>query len=212
MRKLLTIVLLPLFMCSSLLAQRDDETNNELGLLLGAVMRPDTRAVGPVTGNIDVKAGLTYQANYARRIGSQPFMAFHLEFPFVATPSADVSSGIDAVPRNYASIFITPSLRLTFADKSAVRPWLSIGGGYGRFDESSTRVDQTENTGARGKNTGALQFGAGIDIRSPVRILLPFSFRGEVRDFYSGIPLLNVQTESDRQHNVIVSGGVVFHF
>lgn len=209
MRKVLIFALL---LSVSLSAAAQDDTKNELGLLLGAVLRPDANASAPITGRIDVRQGLTYQANYARKLGTTPGIAFHLEFPFVATPSADVSSTIGSVPRNYASIFVTPSLRFTFAPNSTVRPWTSIGGGYGRFDESSTRVDQTENTGARGKNTGALQFGGGVDIKSPFPVLVPFSFRGEVRDFYSSTPLLNVDLESDRQHNVIVSGGIVIHF
>ena len=209
MRKVLIFALL-LFVSLSAAAQ--DDTKNEIGLLLGAVLRPDANAVAPITGRIDVRQGLTYQANYARKLGATPGVAFHLEFPFVATPSADVSSTIGSVPRNYASIFVTPALRFTFAPESSVRPWLSVGGGYGRFDESSTRVDQAENTDARGKNTGALQVGGGVDIKSPFRVFLPFSFRGEVRDFYSSTPLLNVELESDRQHNVIVSGGIVIHF
>jgi hypothetical protein len=206
------VLIFALLLFGGLSAAAQDDKKNELGLLLGVVLRPYADAVGPTVGRIDVKRGLTYQANYARKLGTTSGLAFHLEFPFVATPSADVSSTIDAVPRNYASIFVTPSLRFTFAPDSTVRPWFSIGGGYGRFDESSTRVDQTENTGARGRNTGALQFGGGVDIKSPFRVLVPFSFRGEVRDFYSSTPLLNVDLESDRQHNVIVSGGIVIHF
>jgi len=190
---------------------QNDTSKNELGLLLGVVLRPAAHTV-PNIGNINVQSGLTFQATYARKLGSTPRFAVHLEFPFVATPSADVKSAINAVPRNYASIFLAPSLRLSFAPVAALHPWVSVGVGYGRFDESSTRIDQTENTGTRGKNTAALQIGGGLDVRSPVRVLLPLSFRVEVRDFYSGTPLLNVATESDRQHNVIVSGGVVFHF
>jgi hypothetical protein len=206
------VLIFALLLSVSLSAAAQDDTKNELGLLLGAVLRPDANAVAPVTGRIDVKQGLTYQANYARKLGSPSGIAFHLEFPFVATPSADVSSTIGSVPRNYASIFVTPAVRFTFAPDSTVRPWVSVGGGYGRFDESSTRVDQNENTGPRGKNTGALQFGGGVDIKSPFRVLVPFSFRGEVRDFYSSTPLLNIDLESDRQHNVIVSGGIIIHF
>jgi hypothetical protein len=36
--------------------------------------------------------------------------------------------------------------------------------------------------------------------------------RGEMRDFYSGHPQLNVLTANDRQHNIVVSGGFVVHF
>jgi hypothetical protein len=36
--------------------------------------------------------------------------------------------------------------------------------------------------------------------------------RGEVRDFYTGQPRLNIVRSESGQHNVIVSGGFVLRF
>jgi hypothetical protein len=33
-----------------------------------------------------------------------------------------------------------------------------------------------------------------------------------VRDFWSGVPQLNVDTGKSRQHNIFGGGGVVWHF
>jgi len=38
------------------------------------------------------------------------------------------------------------------------------------------------------------------------------SIRGEVRDFYSDLPPLNVRALRDRQHNALISGGIVLRF
>jgi hypothetical protein len=45
-----------------------------------------------------------------------------------------------------------------------------------------------------------------------VRLFNRFSLRGEVRDFWSGVPQLNVTTDNSRQHNIFVGGGLVWHF
>jgi hypothetical protein len=52
------------------------------------------------------------------------------------------------------------------------------------------------------------QVGAGLD----VKVFGHLSVRGEVRDFFSGIPQLNVDTGKSRQHNFFVGAGVVWHF
>lgn len=184
------------------------QSKNELGLQLGGEVSPDRAATG---ANIAVGTSLTYQATYARKL-SNGNTALYLEFPFVATPSRDVQSRIAIVPRNYASLFVTPAVRVMFATEGAISPWLSLGGGYGRYDESSTLLNGSANTRARGTNTGAAQFGAGVDLRTPVRLHFPIGVRAEVRDFYAGAPRLNVATDKNRQHNVIVSGGIVVHF
>src|SRR5438034_48603 len=64
------------------------------------------------------------------------------------------------------------------------------------------------NPGDTGTNTGVLQMGVGLD----VKILKTLSLRGQLRDFYSGVPQLNIDTGKSRQHNLFVGGGVVWHF
>jgi hypothetical protein len=53
-----------------------------------------------------------------------------------------------------------------------------------------------------------LQGGLGLD----VRIFGHFSLRGEAREFWSGVPQLNVNTGKSRQYNLFAGGGVVWHF
>jgi hypothetical protein len=55
---------------------------------------------------------------------------------------------------------------------------------------------------------GIFQAGLGLD----VKVLGRFSIRGAVRDFWSGVPQLDVNTGKSRQHNFLVAVGVVMHF
>jgi hypothetical protein len=97
---------------------------------------------------------------------------------------------------------------VNFFPGTAVSPWLSFGGGFGHFSESSTLVFGGANPGKTGTTTGVLQAGVGLD----VRIFGRFSLRGEARDFWSGIPQLNAITGNSRQRNIFVGGGIVWHF
>jgi len=179
---------------------------NEVGLLLGGIVTPDQGIVP--SGRLEIGAGYTFQATYARQLTKSEKIALYFEVPFLATPLVDVRSGDPAAPQNYASLFVTPGIRFKFRPDERVSPFSSIGGGYARFDESELRIDGAPNTGARGTNSGVLQLGGGVDYKVFSRI----SLRGEVRDFYSGKPQYNVTPEGSRQHNVVVSGGFVVHF
>ena len=203
-------VILFLTMVSSVLAA---EERNEIGLLLGAKFTPGQaiRSGAPAAA-IDIGKGLTLQATYARRLTPAKGAALYLEIPFVATPSTDVSSSNTTLPRNFANIFITPSLRVALAPGKKVTPWFSAGGGYGRYDESTSLISGAANPGRTGTTTGVLQFGGGVDLQTPIHILLPIGVRLEVRDFYAGKPNYNVATGGTGQHNVVASGGLVLKF
>jgi len=131
--------------------------------------------------------------------------------PALAIPLQDITSSNGIVPRNYDSFFVTPGLRVKLAPSQRVSPWLSAGGGYALFDESANRMDGTHNT-TRGTSGGALQFGGGVDIRTPIKVLFPIGLRAEVRDLYTAKPNYNVSTGGGFQHNVVLSGGIVLHF
>ena len=56
-------------------------------------------------------------------------------------------------------------------------------------------------------------FGAGVDVRTPIRVLFPISLRGEVRDYYSvSNPRFGTAVQGGGQHNVVASGGFVLSF
>ena len=103
--------------------------------------------------------------------------------PFVALPSQDVQSPSPNSPRNYASIFIPPGIRVTFVPTSAISPWASVGGGYARFAESTTLVTGAPNTFKTGTNKGALQFGGGVDFKTLSGFRSPLSYGARYATF-----------------------------
>jgi len=44
------------------------------------------------------------------------------------------------------------------------------------------------------------------------RLFRSIGLRGEIRDFFSGNPNLNVALSSITQHNIVAGGGVILHF
>lgn len=185
-------------------------SKNELGLLLGATVTPRENLTGQ-SSNIEFGSGMVFQATYARRLTDFRTAALYFEVPFVATPLVDLSSSNVAVPANYAYLFVTPGLRLKFKPNAPASPWISLGGGYGDFEESKQSQDGTAIPRIEASR-GTLQFGGGVDFRTPIRILFPIGVRAEVRDFYSGKPDFRINTPGGLQHNLVFSGGLVVHF
>lgn len=152
--------------------------------------------------------GLTFEINYARRVINGTFWSLSGEIPFVMNPDEDLHAAQNVVPESYSSIFLTPAARLNLFPQQAVSPWVSFGAGFGHFSESSKLEFGGPNPGKTGTTTSVLQAGVGLD----VRVFGRFSVRGEARDFWSGVPDLNVNTGKSRQHNIFVAGGIVWHF
>jgi hypothetical protein len=180
---------------------------SELSGLIGRTFISDQGIKGGTffDNNVHFGKGLTFEVNYARRLFGPGFASLSLEVPVVVNWDEDLASDAVQVPKSFKSYFVTPSARLNVFSNSAVSPWVSLGGGIGRFSESSAQVS---GAGKTGTTTGALQAGLGLD----VRLIGRFNLRGEVRDFWSGVPQLNVDTGKTRQHNVFVAGGIVWHF
>jgi len=181
---------------------------NELSGLIGRTFISDQGIIGGTffDNNVHFGNGLTFEANYARRVLEPGLASVSIEVPVVVNWDEDLASLAVQVPKNFKSYFVTPSARLNIFSNSAVSPWVSFGGGVGHFSESSTQVAGVSSK--TGTTTGVLQAGLGLD----VRVFGRFSMRGEFRDFWSGVPQLNVDTGKSRQHNFFVAGGLVWHF
>jgi len=102
---------------------------------------------------------------------------------------------------------VTPSVRMNIFSGESFTPWVSVGGGYGRFREAPVTLYENRNPSS-GSNTGVVQFGAGLD----VWVWHTWGGRFEARDFYSGAPALNVDTGRSRQHNYYLGVGVIHRF
>ena len=111
-----------------------------------------------------------------------------------------------------ATIFVVPSLRVEFAPNAVISPWVSGGFGYGISEGCEFFGNEVRNS-SRYQSTGASQFGAGVDARTPLRVWFPISLRGEVRDYCAATnPGFGTAVRGSGQNNLVVSGGMVLHF
>ncbi len=191
--------------------EQEKEHRNELSGIIGRTFTSDQRIQGAPAYDPDLRFsnGLSFEINYAQRFMARDHFSLTLEVPFVVNPDQDLHAAPpNRIPEKYASFFVTPALRLNVFPEQAISPWVSLGGGYGHFAASSTLLFGGHNSGQTGTNTGALQAGFGLD----VKIFHRFSLRGEGRDFWSGVPQLNVNTGKSRQHNIFAGLGIVWHF
>jgi opacity protein-like surface antigen len=152
--------------------------------------------------------GLAFALNYGFRWRDFHGLGLTAELPIAVALDTDLNTGQNLVPASYKAFFVTPSLRVHFFPNSAVTPWVSGGGGYVHFKQAGHLLYFGPNPGPTSTNTGAVQFGAGLDVWPWQRL----GFRLEARDFYSGHPDLNVDTGRSMQHNYYVGTGVLLRF
>lgn len=150
----------------------------------------------------------TIAFNYGRFLGTYKIFGFNAELPVAVYFRMDLNTYENQIPKDIGALFLTPSLRVSAFSANSVNPWVSVGGGYGRFRESSERNFYGPNPGQTGTNTGVVQFGAGLDVWFWRR----WGARFEVRDFYSGLPDYTVDTSNSRQHNYYVGAGIAHRF
>ncbi len=162
----------------------------DIGLLLGSTHATDERPV------LDFDHGTTYQATFAWRAWQTRSTRVSIEIPFIATPAFTVLTPGPSLPLEYASLSLTPGIRVTVAPR---------GAGYARYSESKLKADRTPNPEQRDTNTGAIGFGGGVDVCGFGWL----GFRGEVRDIYTGVRAFSLTTPGARVHNVVASGGLV---
>ena len=182
---LLTLISLPA------LAQK-----NELAIGAGGYFPVNLTGVGNAAA---------IEGSFAHRIASVPFLSAYIELPVVGTLNSAVRTFGLTSTASYSALFIAPGLRVKFAPGFPLSPWLATGGGLAHFSANSglRLLSGTDTT-----NTGVFDYGGGLDMK-----VAPYlSLRGEVRDFYSGGLGFNIANFNDRQHNIVVTGGLVLRF
>lgn len=189
------------------------EGKNEVGGAIGRIFISDQGITGATYFDpiIHSGMGLTVEGQYARRLFVAPAFSLSGEAVVVYNPDENLnagSTGNAVVPTHYQQLFFTPAARLNLFPATAVSPWLSFGGGFAHFSQSSTLDYGGPNPG---KNTtsGVLQAGLGLDVRAWRKL----SLRGQFRDFWSGEPDFPLApTGKTRQHNYFVALGAFWRF
>ena len=151
---------------------------------------------------------MAFQVNYGRRIVNGNTVAFYGEINFIASPLRDVSTGITTATQDFASLYVTPGIRVKFRPRSRISPYAVVGGGYADYEQSLTRLDGRPNQAPRELARGVFDFGAGVD----VHVWRFVALRGEARDFYTGAPNYNLASTSGGQHNVVATGAFVIRW
>jgi hypothetical protein len=194
----------------TLISVASAQERNELSGLIGRTFVSDQGVTGTSTPGalLTSGAGISVEGNYGRRLLDFGLVGLTGEVPFVVNFHENVHFDLNLVPKDYKSFFVTPSIRANLFPSNGLSPWVSAGGGFGYFKENSTLEFGGPNPGKTGTTTGIFQVGVGLDVKLFSRV----SVRGEARDFFTGIPQLNVDTGKSRQHNFFVGGGVVWHF
>lgn len=162
-----------------------------------------------ISGNpsIHFGDGLTYEGNFSHRFFYIGLAAISVEIPFVATPTEKVQfGGANVVPTDFSAYFITPAARVNLFPTTSFSPWVSIGGGYAHFNPSS-RLEFGGTNPSASTSGGVFEVGGGLD----VRIVGNFKLRGEIRDFNSSEPPINLK-KGDRYSHLFAGAGVVFAF
>lgn len=224
-----------LFLTLSLIAaaaEDPDNKKNELGLTIGAEVVPgrdfqNILVAAPAVARVGAKPGssVVFGFNYARRIKSAQKAALYLEVPIFAGPSHSIAYNFSPTPSfptpvstSLATLYVTPSLRVKFRPEGRVSPWLSAGGGYA-FYEASERLTllfgptpSVISNPRRNTHTGALQFGGGVDFKTPIKVVTPIHLRAEIRDFHTFESVNFGPGRAGSQDNLVFAGGIILKF
>ena len=196
-RSRFAVLLVFLFLASAVFAQ-----SNDIAVSFGGTFSPGaegpaqcevilTCPAGIVSRSVD--PGFSVEGTYAHRLANFRVASLHLELPFMFSPTRKS----EFLGPDFSTFFFTPSLRLKFLPSSGVSPFVSAGGGLGRFKEGSTS-----------DNHGAFQVVGGLDFKTRLPLL---GLRIEARDFATGAPSFSTLT-NNHLNNLFIGGGVTLHF
>ena len=83
--------------------------------------------------------------------------------------------------------------------------------GYGLYEESSVLQNGVANAKMY-RTVATAKFGGCIDVRTQIKLLLPIGVGDEFREFFTlGNPVSAFRSSAQKQHNLVVSGGLVVH-
>jgi hypothetical protein len=156
----------------------------------------------PSANNLNFDPAVGYQLNYAHRLIGIPGAGVYLEVPFLAGFNNLRTINSLFTGQNYNSLYVTPGIKLKLLPAFPLSPFLAVGIGVAHFSASHSGASE---------NDFAVDVGGGLDLK----VFPHISLRGEVRDFITDTPGLNldlVQNFTGKTNNVVASGGLVVRF
>ena len=188
---------------------------NLLGFNIGGEFNPSNSLAAPAPGanaTITTSSSMALQLYYGRDLHSFRHTELWFDLPALVGPNHRISNGNASLPTSNATFYVTPSARLALPNRTPVTPWVSGGIGYGLFETSDFFLGGRNNPTIH-THTAVQQFGAGVDVKTPLKLWKPIGFRGEFRDFYAlSQPTFFVPVTGGTQHGLTVSGGIFARF
>jgi hypothetical protein len=205
------LILMALVILGGIAAAQDENLippKNEVSGMLGRTFIRDPH-VASFDSDVLLSNGISFELGYGRRLRENELYSITAELPVLFQPHEKVYFIDNLTPDSYKSYFLTPSVRANLLPRTYLSPWGSLGIGFGHFSSSSNlEFEGGPNPGKTGSTGVVIQFGAGLDVRITHRLAI----RTELRDYWSGVPQLNVDTGKSRQNNLFVGSGVIWHF
>ena len=152
----------------------------------------------PSANNLSFDPAVGYQLNFAHRLIGVPGAGIYLEVPFLAGFSNQRTYNMFGV-QNYKSLYFTPGIKVKLLPAFPLSPYLAAGIGVAHYNSAAYGGSE---------NDFAVDVGGGLDMK----IFPHVSLRGEVRDFITDSPNLNLYFGGGKTNNVVASGGVVLRF
>ena len=206
-----------LFFSSTLLFSQ----KNELSFSVGGIPTSDQRTAisllfpcpFPLPPNCNIfntqlqtDPGVALQVAYTRHVVSFGPASLYAEFPLVGVLSRDIRAFFTAGPLlgnsftvSSSALFFTPSARLKLFDSAPISAFVSVGGGLAHTGVGST-LSALVGPSSTSQNSGALQFGGGLDFRLSNHI--------QIRAIQ--IDYNPVHTNGTTDHNLRLGAGIVF--
>src|SRR5438270_2351305 len=113
-----------LLIAASALASGQESKKNEIAVTVGRMFISD-QAV-PNTNFFDNTVhsgkGLSFEGDYARKLRNYHWGTLSVEVPVVVNHDEDLNYGLNQVPKDYSSIFVTPAARVNFLEEFVFSP------------------------------------------------------------------------------------------
>jgi hypothetical protein len=128
---------------------------NEITLSLGGIPSQSRSFQNPALGSTQISSGVSLGASYGRRFLDAEVAELYGEIEFVALPNRSLAATTATVPQNYASLYVTPGVRLKLLPGARLSPWVAVGGGYALYEQSA-KLSNDQNPTNKFLNRGDL--------------------------------------------------------
>src|SRR5271170_4796797 len=133
--KCLAVIVVPVLVLVSSAVAQVNEVSATVGRTFVSTQTIQNPPPNDPNPNIHFGNPVSVAFNYGRLLKQHKIFGLYGELPVAIYFRMNLNTYANVIPRDVGALFLTPSARLNFWSGQAVSPWVSVGGGYGRFRE-----------------------------------------------------------------------------